>query len=121
MSYSGRRAASGERENHISVYRIVDLRELTFLQATGHYGSNPNRSGKYFALTQAGAYAFAAAPMNAGCKITATTLPLLVLQRGLQFHDPGAYGAAPSVFFAEQHLPNVYVSLVTPWTSPEEH
>jgi hypothetical protein len=54
---------------------VVDPTELAYLRATGNYGSNSARSGKYFSLTLAGAQAFARAPINAGSTITQTTLP----------------------------------------------
>ncbi|HEX2151995.1 MAG TPA: hypothetical protein VHG31_08365 [Stellaceae bacterium] len=81
---------------------------------TGNYGSNPSRSGKYFALTLAGARAFAAAPINAGSAITRTTLPLSVVAQGFAVRDPGPHGAGPSVFFAEPQLPIVYAAMSRP-------
>jgi hypothetical protein len=81
---------------------------------TGNYGSNPSRSGKYFALTLVGARAFAAAPMNAGSTITATALPRSVIAQGFTVRDPGPYGAGPSVFFAEHQLALVYAAMNCP-------
>ncbi|MCC6473023.1 MAG: RHS repeat-associated core domain-containing protein [Burkholderiales bacterium] len=52
-------ASSTSNDPRVPVYRVVDPIELSHLQATGNYGSNPNESGKYFALTPAGAQAFA--------------------------------------------------------------
>jgi hypothetical protein len=80
----------------------------------GNYGSNPSRSGKYFALTLAGARAFAAAPMNAGSAITETTSPRSMVAQGFAVRDPGPYGAGPSVFFSEHQLPLVYAVMSRP-------
>lgn len=113
--------SGGAPGTRVAVFRVVDAVELGFLQATGQYGSNLNRSGKYFALTLDGARAFANATMNVGCRITATTLPLSIMQAGVHFHDPGLNGAGPSVFFAELQLESVYASMADPWILPEEH
>lgn len=106
-------------EARVLVFRVVDARELMFLQSTGHYGSNPHRSGKYFALTRAGALAFAAAKMNVGCSVTATTLPRSILGQAVAFHDPGLHGAGPSLFFAERQLAILYATMADPWIVPE--
>ena len=90
------------------MYRVVDPTELAYVQATGNYGSNPSRSGKYFALTIMGARAYASHPMSAGSTITSTTLPQSVVTQGFQFLDPGQYGAGPSVFFGQAQLPTIY-------------
>ena len=96
------------------IYRVVDTVELACLQTTGNYGSNPARSGKYFALTLAGARAFAGAPINAGSTITGTTLPQSIVNQGFGFNDPGQHGAGPSIFFGESQLPNVYGNMTPP-------
>ena len=92
----------------VAVYRVVDETELAFLAAHGHYGSNVNLSGKYFALTVEEARAFARAPMNAGAAITRTTLPASMVRRGTILNDPGTNGAGMSVFFARQQLADLY-------------
>jgi hypothetical protein len=89
----------------VTVYRVVDPTELAYVQAMGNYGSNPARSGKYFALTAAGARAFAGAPINAGSTITRTTLPQSVINQAFRFNDPGRWGAGLSIFFGELQLP----------------
>jgi hypothetical protein len=101
-------------ERLVTVYRVVDAIELAYLRATGNYGSNPNRSGKYFALTLTGAEAFAGAPMIAPATITSTTLPQSVIDSGFGFVDAGRLGAGPSVFFAEAQLPGVYARMTPP-------
>jgi hypothetical protein len=88
-------------ERRVTVYRAVDAVELAYLKATGNDGSNPNRPGKYFALSLTGAEAFASAPLIAPATITSTTLPQSVIDTGFGFVDAGARGAGPSVFFAE--------------------
>jgi hypothetical protein len=99
---------------HVSVYRVVDSVELAYMHANGNYGSNRAKSGKYFALTIAGASAFARASINAGSTITRTTLPQSVVDRGFLFNDPGQYGAGLSVFFGERLLPAVYRAMTPP-------
>ena len=81
---------------------------------TGDFGSSPSRSGKYFALTLAGAYAFARAPMNAGSTVTETTLPQSVIRQGFAIIDPGPFGAGRSVHFAEAQLAMVYGAMTQP-------
>jgi hypothetical protein len=98
----------------IPVWRVVDPAELRYVQAHGNYGSSPSQSGKYFALTLAGAQAFASAPMNSGSAITATGLPQSVVNSGFMVNDPGQYGAGSSVFFAERQLPTVYGAMTLP-------
>jgi hypothetical protein len=98
----------------VAVYRVVDPTELAYLLMTGNYGSNPNRSGKYFALTLTGARAFAGAPMNAGCMTTETTLPQSVISQGWAMTDPGLQGAGSSVFFDDNQLPMVYGAMTPP-------
>ena|SRR6266851_9655268 len=100
--------ATASNDPRIAVYRVIDATELAHLAMTGSYGSNPNQSGKYFALTLAGATAFAAAPINAGSTITETTLPQSVVSQGFAIIDPGPHGAGRSVHFAEVQLPMVY-------------
>jgi hypothetical protein len=92
----------------VPVYRVVDVVEFTYLRLTGNYGSNPSYSGKYFALTLSGARAFAQHPMNAGSKVTQTTLPQSVVDQGWLFIDLGPYGAGSSIYFSEAQLPMVY-------------
>ena len=102
----------------VPVYRVVDPTEFSNLRATGDYGSNPAQSGKYFALTPAGAQAFASHPSNAGSTVTGTTLPRSVVRQGFLLNDPGRYGAGPSVFFAEQQLTMVYAAMTPPTIVP---
>jgi hypothetical protein len=104
----------GEDELPVIVYRVADETELAYLEAHGHYGSNPSQSGKYFALTLDGARAFANAPMNTGSTITTATLPHSVANRGVRFNDPGRYGAGLSVFFSQRQLGEVYGSISRP-------
>jgi RHS repeat-associated protein len=111
-------ASPSQDELRVTVYRVVDPTELAYLQATGNYGSNPSESGKYFALTAAGAQAFASAPMNSGTTITSTTLPQVVVNQGFQFVDPGSQGAGPSVFYSQPQLPSVYGSMTPPAILP---
>jgi hypothetical protein len=47
-------------------------------------------------------------PMSAGSTITSTTLPQSVVTQGVQFLDPGQYGAGPSVFFGQAQLSTIY-------------
>ena len=101
-------------DDRVPVFRVVDATELAYLLMVGNYGSNPSRSGKYFALTLVGARAFAAASMNAGSTITETTLPRSVIAQGFAVRDPGPYGAGPSIFFAEHQLPIVYAATTPP-------
>jgi hypothetical protein len=111
-------APDASDDSRIPVYRVVDPTELAYLQATGNYGSNPAQSGKYFALTPAGAQGFASHPGNAGSTITGTTLPRSVVNQGFLFNDPGRYGAGPSVFFAQPQLPTVYGAMTAPAILP---
>jgi hypothetical protein len=103
-------AAPGN-EPRVSVYRVIDVTELAYLRMTGNYGSNPSRSGKYFALTLAGARAFTAASINAGSRITETSLPRTVVDQGWPIVDPGPHGAGASVYFDESQLPMVYADM----------
>jgi len=107
-----------EDNSNVPVYRVVDPTELAYLQANGNYGSSPNQSGKYFALTAAGAQAFLSAPMNSNGTLTMTTLPGSVLNQGYAFPDPGAFGAGPSVFFSNPQLPLVYGTMTPPVIIP---
>ena len=109
---------NANNDPRVPVYRVVDQTEWAYLQATGNYGSNPAQSGKYFALTLAGAQAFASHPANARSTITGTTLPRSVVNRGFLFNDPGQYGAGPSVFFAQPQLPTVYGTMTPPAILP---
>jgi len=93
---------------------VIDAAELAHLRMTGSYGSNPSRSGKYFALTLAGARAFAAARMNMSSTITETTLPQSVVGQGWPLVDPGPHGAGSSVYFSELQLPLVYGVMTPP-------
>ncbi len=104
----------GEGDPSVVVCRVVDGVELSYLEAHGHYGSNPSQSGRYFALTLDGARAFANAPMNAGTTVTTTTLPQSVVNRGMKFNDPGINGAGWSIFFSQQQLADVYGTMAAP-------
>jgi hypothetical protein len=113
--------ASGDTtsdDSSVPVYRVIGPTELAVLLATGTYGSNPNESGKYFALTLAGAQDFANAPFNSGrtLAITITSLPGSVLSQGYAFPDVG--GAGPSVFFSNPQLPIVYGTMTPPVVIP---
>ena len=107
-------ASGGSGGPRITVYRVIDAAELAYLRMFGNYGSNASRSGKYFALTLAGAQAFASAPMNAGATITETTLPPSLVNQGYIILDPGPHGAGRSVYFDEQALPMVYAAMTAP-------
>jgi hypothetical protein len=111
-------ATNASHDPRVPVYRVVDPAELTYLQANGNYGSNPAQSGKYFALTPAGAEVFASHPWNAASTITETTLPRSVVNQGFLFNDPGEYGAGLSVFFAQPQLPTVYGRMTAPAIAP---
>ena len=100
------------------VYRVVGPVELAYLLAHGNYGASPNQSGKYFALSAAGAQAFLNAPMNSGATLTMTTLPGSVLNQGWAFNDPGAVGAGPSVYYSDPQLPLVYGAMTPPVVVP---
>ena len=102
----------------VQIYRAVGEDEMAHVSSTGDYGSSPNLSGKYFALTEQGARNFAGASINAGDKMTITSvrIPRSVFDQGFQFHDPGAFGAGPSVYFQQDFLTNLYSSM-TPITS----
>src|SRR5216684_7189150 len=113
LTDDGLAIAAPNNDPRVVVYRVVDAAELAHLRMTGSYGSNPNRSGKYFALTFAGARAFAAAPMNTGSTITETTLPQSVVGQGWGLIDPGPHGAGSSVYFSELQLPMDF-STMTP-------
>jgi hypothetical protein len=104
----------GEDDPPVSVYRVVDEPELSYLETYGNYGSNPSQSGKYFALTLDGARAFANAPMNVGSTLTTATLPQSVANRGVRFNDPGRYGAGSSIFFSQRQLGEVYGTISRP-------
>ena len=106
--------ATPNSDPRVVVYRVIDAAELAHLRMTGSYGSNPSRSGKYFAMTLAGAKAFGAAPMNAGSTITETTLPRSVVVQGWAMIDPGPHGAGSSVYFSELQLPVVYSAMTPP-------
>jgi hypothetical protein len=95
----------------VTVYRVIDSIELAYLRANGDYGPNPNGAGKYFALTLAGARAFAAHPINAGRTITETTLPQSIFVRGFGMNEPGPNSPGPSMHFDEKDLPAVYASM----------
>src|SRR6266852_7045494 len=95
LTDDGLAMAAPNNDPRVVVYRVIDAAELAHLRMTGSYGSNPTRFGKYFALTLAGARAFAAAPMNAGSTITETTLPQSVVSEGWRLVDPGRRGAGP--------------------------
>lgn len=106
--------ATSNSDPGVSVYRVVDATELAYLRRVGDYGSNPSRSGKYFALTLLGARAFAGHPINQGSIVTEATLPQSVVSRGFSFVDPGPHGAGSSVFFDEMQLPIVYGVMTRP-------
>lgn len=105
------------RDDHaprVAVYRVVDPVELEWLKVHGDYGSNPSRSGKYFALTFDGARAFAGAPMNTNACITVTLLPEWLVGLGRTFRDAGPQGAGSSVFFPQALLFLVYATMTPP-------
>jgi hypothetical protein len=106
--------ATASNDPRIALYRVIDATELAHLVMTGSYGSNPSRSGKYFALTLAGATAFAASPINAGSTITETTLPQSAVSQGFAMIDPGPHGAGRSLYFEEVQLPMVYGAMTLP-------
>lgn len=100
-------------EGRRPIYRAIGPTERAVLEATGNYGSSPNASSKYFALTVEGVYQFANSEFNSGREmtITSTSVPTKVLSSGYSFNDPGGGGA--SVHFSEPQLPKVY-STMTP-------
>ena len=114
MSVTDETVASAGNDPRVSVYRVIDAMELAYLRMHRSYGSNPNGSGKYFALTLDGARAFATAPMNAGSTITGTTLPQSVVRQGFAIIDPGPRGAGRSVYFEETQSPMVYGAMTPP-------
>jgi hypothetical protein len=114
LTEDGSAIATPNNDPSVPVYRVVDATELAYLLMVGNYGSNPSRSGKYFALTLVGATAFAAAPMNFGSTLTETTLPQSILGQGWLMIDPGAHGAGDSVYFEEVLLPSVYSTMTLP-------
>ena len=114
MSDGARNRGAPSTDPSVQVYRVVDATELAYLQRVGNYGSNPSRSGKYFALTLTGARAFAGHPMNQGSTVTETTLPQSVISQAFSFVDLGRYGAGSSVFFEEAQLSVVYGAMTPP-------
>ncbi|MGA3005274.1 MAG: hypothetical protein ABSE20_26500 [Acetobacteraceae bacterium] len=110
---TGGAAATGS-DLRIDVYRVLDPSELAHLHTTGDYGSSPALSGKYFALTFAGARSFASAPMNVGCAITITTLPQSIVTLAFAFNDPGQSGAGSSIFLDQAQLQVVYAAMTPP-------
>lgn len=105
---------AGGADSLVVVYRVVDAIELAYLEAHADYGSNPSKSGKYFALTLDGAQAFAGAAVNQFSTITRTALPASILGQGILFNDPGPFGAGVSVFFSEGQLAEVYGTMSPP-------
>lgn len=99
----------------VDLYRVIDLTEWAYLLLHGNYGSNPSRSGKYFALTLHGAFAFASAPMNTRSKVTHITLaPSIIAANGFRMLDRGTLGAGPSIYFDEPLLPLIYSAMTAP-------
>jgi hypothetical protein len=106
--------STGRDDPLVTVYRVVDATEPSYLETHGDYGSNPSQSRKYFALTIEGARAFAGAPMNAGTTITTAALPKSLVDRGAMLNDPDTHGAGVSLFFSQQQLADVYDTTAAP-------
>ena len=92
----------------VRLYRAIGESELDDVLRFGDYGLSPGGGGKYFALTEEGARAFASSDFNAGRRMTITSIevPESFLERGYQFFDVG--GAGPSIHFADDVLPDLY-------------
>jgi RHS repeat-associated protein len=97
------------------LWRAVEESELNDVLAFGDYGTSPSMAGKYFALTEEGARNFANAAINAGKRMTITSIevPTSFVERFAQaVSDPG--GAGASIFFAEEILPRLYAATGLP-------
>jgi RHS repeat-associated protein len=111
------------KSGKVTLYRAIMPAELNDLLHFGDYDLSPHGGGKYFALTEQGARDFALSSLNAGQKMTLTSIevPYLMLGRGDPFFDAG--GAGWSIHFADDVLPDLYeVSglpniLDAPWIS----
>jgi RHS repeat-associated protein len=95
----------------VTLYRVIDARELAHVQRFGDYGFSDSGSGKYFAFTEEGARRFSRASINVGRQMTLTsyTIPASYLQRGYIFNDPGPTGAGRSIHFSDDVLLDIYL------------
>ena len=75
---------TSEGPANIRVFRAVGPTELGDIETLGTYGSNLNKSGKYFALSKQGAIDFANNPFNAARRmtITSTSFPQAIYRQG---------------------------------------
>jgi len=81
--------------------------------AFGNYGSNRDKSGKYFALTTSGARNLALKLYpNTAMTLTSTSIPQSLFVQGNLFQDTG--GAGPSLHFREDQLPMLYQQMTRP-------
>jgi RHS repeat-associated protein len=103
LSDSGEIALSASK---VDLYRAVGPSELDNLLRLGDYGLSPNESGKYFALTEKGAWDYALSTFNEGRPMTVTHIqvPSEMLDKGYIFFDSG--GAGPSIHFVDDVLIN---------------
>jgi hypothetical protein len=76
----------------VKLWRAVAEDELEDVLRFGDYGTSPSMAGKYFALTEQGAIDFAEASINAGKRMTITSIevPASWLEKGFQFMVPVA-------------------------------
>ena len=97
----------------VTLYRAVDLIELSVVRLTGTYGYAPSGNGKYFAYTYDGVVKFAKSNFNSGRQMTITSIdvPSDFLTQGYPFNDIG--GAGLSIHFSNPVLPELY-SVMSP-------
>jgi RHS repeat-associated protein len=95
----------------VTLYRAIDLVELSYVMATGTYGFSPHGGGKYFAFTLAGVINFAKSNFNAEKEmtITSTDVPDDLLAKGYPFNDVG--GAGASIHFSDAILAEFYLAM----------
>jgi hypothetical protein len=91
-----------------TLYRAVGPEELNDVFRLGDYNISLHGGGKYFALTEEGAYNFADASFNEGMNMTVTSIdvPSWILNDGYQFFDPG--GGLESIHFDDDALAKLY-------------
>jgi hypothetical protein len=80
----------------------------------GDYDLAPSGGGKYFSFSEEGAGQFAESSLNAGRKMTITSVevPTSILEKGYRFYDPG--GGNDSIHFADEVLPELYEMMDQP-------
>ena len=102
----------------IVLYRAIASAELEFVRGASFrsYGFSPSGGGKYFAITEIGARAFANSSINVGINaiaaITKVRISPEVAILGYYFLDVGEYGAGPSVHFSDANLAIMYADIL---------